>query len=449
MFKKRKEVPEIEVGIISSREITFSTKWKYNNSSGVIIPAGRWVAKRSGVKILINNGSLQFELDSGVVLLPVSSENRSFTVHSVTIGINFHWQRQEDQVFVGKLKLYSEGENITLVNILSLEDYLESVISSEMKATASPDLLKAHAVISRSWLIAQIEKRKSPDTIMKKYNPSTITENEIVRWYDREDHTDFDVCADDHCQRYQGITRATEPAIKKVISETYGEVMAYEGAICDTRYSKCCGGASELFENAWEPVHHHYLQRVEDCAFPVFADYPDLTIEDNARNWILGNPEAFCNTHDKSILSQVLNDYDQETNDFFRWKVSYSEDELSDLVKERTGIDFGKIMNLIPVERGVSGRIIRLRIEGAKKTMMIGKELEIRKALSKSHLYSSCFIVEKIVVDEKINFIIHGAGWGHGVGLCQIGAAVMGAEGYTYREILSHYFRGAELVKLY
>ncbi len=449
MFKKRKEVPEIEVGIMSSREITFSTKWKYNNSSGVIIPSGRWVARRSGRKIVISNGSLQYELDSGVVLFPESPENRSFTVHSVTIGINFHWQRQEDQVFVGKLKLYSEGENVTLVNILSLEDYLESVISSEMKATASADLLKAHAVISRSWLIAQIEKRKLPDTILKKYNPSTITENEIVRWYDREDHTDYDVCADDHCQRYQGITRATEPAIKKVITETYGEVMVHEGAICDTRYSKCCGGASELFENAWEPVHHHYLQRVEDCAFPVFSDYPDLTIEDNARNWILGNPEAFCNTHDKLILSQVLNDYDLETNDFFRWKVSYSQDELSDLVKERTGIDFGKIIDLIPVERGVSGRIIRLRIEGSKKTMIIGKELEIRKALSKSHLYSSCFIVERKVADKKINFIIQGAGWGHGVGLCQIGAAVMGAEGYTYKEILSHYFRGAELVKLY
>ena len=449
MFKKRKQVPEIEVGIITSREITFSLEGNYDNSSGVIIPSGKWVAKRDGPKITISNNGLRFDLDSGIVLYPQSTDNQSFTVHSVTIGINFHWQRDEDQVFTGKLKLISEGENLTLINILSLEEYLESVISSEMKATASPDLLKAHAVISRSWLIAQIEKRKSPDTISGKFNPSTMTENEIVRWYDREDHKEYDVCADDHCQRYQGITRATTSDVKKVISETFGEVMIYEGNICDTRYSKCCGGVSELFENVWEPVHHHYLQRVEDCSFPVYGDYPDLTLEENVRKWISGSPEAFCNTTDKSILSQVLNDYDQETNDFYRWKVTYTQDELSNLIKVRTGIDFGTILNLVPIERGVSARIIRLKIEGTLKTMIIGKELEIRKALSKSHLYSSCFIVEKTGTDKNISFTLHGAGWGHGVGLCQIGAAVMGAEGFSYREILSHYFRGAELVKMY
>jgi SpoIID/LytB domain protein len=318
-----------------------------------------------------------------------------------------------------------------------------------MRATSSEEFLKAHAVISRSWLLAQIEKSIKIKAEGKNYIARTETENEIIRWYDREDHQNYDVCADDHCQRYQGITRASSPAVEKVIKETYGEVLTYDGSICDTRYYKCCGGITELFENTWEHVSQPYLQGIIDNPVPPSGYGTDLSKEDMAEKWILGSPEAYCNTSDWKVLSQVLNDYDQETNDFFRWNVTYSQKELSDLVKLRTGTDFGIINELVPLERGVSGRITRLKIEGTLKTMVIGKELEIRKSLSKSHLYSSCFFVEKLVTDDGTRFILHGAGWGHGVGLCQIGAAMMGAKGYSYRQILMHYFRGASFEKLY
>jgi stage II sporulation protein D len=449
MLKKVKQIPEIEVGIVSDFKISVTLKGNFRHHSGLILQEGTWLIKKINVKITLINGNTEIETDSGVILSPENADNSSFTVHSVTIGVDFHWQRREDQVFKGNLKLITEEEKITVINVLSVEDYLESVISSEMKATSSVDLLKAHAVISRGWLLAQIEKRKSIVVSTKKYQTSFISDNEIVKWYDREDHISFDVCADDHCQRYQGITRASAPLVRKVIEETFGEVMVYNGNICDTRYSKCCGGITELFENAWEPVNHPYLQRVVDSAFPVFGIYPDLQNEENAEKWITSTPDAFCNTTDKNVLTQVLNDYDQETNDFFRWKIEYTRDELSSIVNDRTSIDFGLIENIIPVERGVSGRITRLKIEGTKKAMIIGKELEIRKALSRTHLYSSCFFVEKLIDGKDIKFILKGAGWGHGVGLCQIGAAVMGSKGYTYKEILNHYFTDAELVKRY
>jgi len=381
--------------------------------------------------------------------VPTDVRGSSFTLHAVTIGVDFHWQRNEDQVFQGSLKLIIGNDMITAVNVVSVEDYLVSVISSEMRATSSEEFLKAHAVISRSWLLAQIGKSNKIKAEGKKFNASTRTENEIVRWYDREDHQNYDVCADDHCQRYQGITRASSPAVEKVIDETSGEVLTYEGSICDTRYYKCCGGMTELFENTWEPVSQPYLQGIIDNPVSPEGYDTDLSKEDTVRKWILGSPEVFCNTSDWKVLSQVLNDYDQETNDFFRWKVTYSQDELSDLVKTRTGTNFGTITRLVPLERGASGRITRLKIEGTLKTMIIGKELEIRKSLSKSHLYSSCFFVEKHENPDETKFVFHGAGWGHGVGLCQIGAAMMGARGYSYREILMHYFRGALFEKLY
>lgn len=316
-----------------------------------------------------------------------------------------------------------------------------------MSATSSEELLKAHAVVSRSWLLAQIDKSRKIGT--DKYETTFITADEIVKWYDREDHINYDVCADDHCQRYQGITRASTPMVVKVINETYGEVLSYNGSICDARYYKSCGGVTELFGNAWEPVDHPYLQKIIDNPVEPEGFDLDLQNEQNAVRWIKGNPPAFCNTTDKEILSQVLNDYDQETSDFYRWKVSYTRDEVSDLIKDRTGIDFGTISDLIPLSRGTSGRITRLRIEGSKKTLIIGKELEIRKALSRTHLYSSCFYVEKKIAGGQTSFVLHGAGWGHGVGLCQIGAAVMGAKGYLYRDILMHYFKGAILEKIY
>jgi SpoIID/LytB domain protein len=367
----------------------------------------------------------------------------------VTIGIGFHWERKENQTFRGGLRFIIENQQVRVINRLTIEDYLKSVISSEMSATSSAELLKAHAVISRSWLLAQIDKNKELVSSQQHYQTWTETDDERVRWYDREDHENFDVCADDHCQRYQGISRATTEDVEKAVNDTAGEVLTYEGKICDARFSKCCGGMMELFENAWEPIHHPYLRKAPDALIPQKDFDLNLENEDAATAWILGNPEAFCNTHDKQVLSQVLNDYDRETNDFFRWKVTYSQEKVTELVKKKTGIDFGSILDFVPLQRGVSGRIIRLKIVGSKRIMIIGKELEIRKALSESHLYSSAIVFEKKELDGVVYFELTGAGWGHGVGLCQIGAAVMGATGYDYRTILDHYFRGSALRRKY
>jgi stage II sporulation protein D len=448
-MKIRNQTPQIEVGVYSGEKITLTLNGLFHNSSGTFSDSGRWTVVCSGNILVLQNREQKLTWDNSLLLNPADSDGSSFTLHDVTIGVNFHWQRKEDQVFKGSLKLIIEENKVTAVNVLSIEDYLISVISSEMKATSSAELLKAHAVISRSWLLAQIEKSRTVGKTSKKYNTNLRTEDEILRWYDREDHQNYDVCADDHCQRYQGITRASTSIVVKAIEETYGEVLSYNGSICDTRYSKCCGGVTELFENVWEPVNHPYLQKVIDNPEAPAGYNPEINTEEIATKWILGNPDAFCNTSDKKVLSQVLNDYDQETNDFYRWKVIYSQDELSDLVKNRTGIDFGTVTGLFPLERGVSGRIAKLRIVGSKKTMVIGKELEIRKTLSKTHLYSSCFIVEKDTDEKETSFILYGAGWGHGVGLCQIGAGVMGSKGYSYREILKHYFQNAVLEKRY
>ncbi|MCJ7448194.1 MAG: SpoIID/LytB domain-containing protein [Bacteroidales bacterium] len=448
-MKSKKQAPQLSVGIFSDKEISFTLNSPFLESAEGTSITGMWRAGCSGHKVFLQNETKKLESASPVMLAPVIGYDPSFTLHAVTIGKDFHWQRKEDQVFRGNLKLIVEDGKVTAINVLSIEDYLTSVISSEMSATSSPEFLKAHAVISRSWLLAQIEKSRKSGETSGTYNSRFKSDSEIVRWYDREDHQNYDVCADDHCQRYQGITRASTPIVVQVIKDTYGQVLTYGSSICDTRYYKCCGGISELFENVWEPVSHPYLQRVIDNHVPPEGYSLDISKEENVKKWISGNPEAFCNTSDKKILSQVLNDYDQETNDFFRWKITYTQEGLSDLVKTRTGIDFGTITDLIPLERGVSGRIKRLRIEGTRKTMIIGKELEIRKSLSRSHLYSSCFYVEKTSDAKETTFILHGAGWGHGVGLCQIGAAVMGSKGYSYRQILNHYFRGSILEKRY
>lgn len=373
-----------------------------------------------------------------------------FEIKDVVIGVNFHWERKEDQQFVGGARLIVEGDKLTVINIVPVEDYLLSVISSEMSANASLELLKAHAVISRSWLLAQIDKNNRIADSGTQYCACTETEDERIKWYDREDHVNFDVCADDHCQRYQGVTRQSTAKVAEAIDATRGLVLTYDGELCDARFSKCCGGVFEQFEYCWEPKHLHYLgARLDDADE---NNYPDLRQENNARQWILARPDAFCNTSDPQILSQVLNTYDQETTDFYRWTVQYTRQEISDLAKRRSGIDFGEIIDMIPVERGTSGRLTKLKIVGTKCTMTIGKELEIRKALSPSHLYSSAFVVEKMDNDQSgmpAGFILRGAGWGHGVGLCQIGAAVMGAKGYDYKAILAHYFIDSVLEKKY
>ncbi|WP_373733117.1 SpoIID/LytB domain-containing protein, partial [Bacteroides heparinolyticus] len=360
---------------------------------------------------------------------------------------------KEDQRFLGALKIIVEDGKLTAINVVKVEDYLTSVISSEMSATASLELLKAHAVISRSWLLAQIQKNREIAEAKTDYSAFTQTEEELIRWYDREDHTRFDVCADDHCQRYQGITRASTEIVKQAIAATYGRILMYDGKICDARFSKCCGGAFEEFQYCWEDAKHPYLAKQRDYSVNSQKPTPpDLTQEAEADRWIRTSPEAFCNTTDKRILSQVLNNYDQETTDFYRWKVAYTQDELSALILKRSGIDYGQIIDLVPVARGTSGRLWKLKIVGTKKTLTIGKELEIRRTLSASHLYSSAFVVDKEELSpEGIpgRFVLTGAGWGHGVGLCQIGAAVMGEQGYTYDAILLHYYIDAQIEKLY
>lgn len=437
------EKPYINVGIVTGKEISFTLNGKYLTQEGEVI-TGQLKASATG------NGeiSLGTKKIESIELTP-EDNNCSFTLHNVTIGISYHWERQEEQTFTGKLKLITDGENVIAINILPVEDYLVSVISSEMSATSSLEFLKSHAVISRSWLLAQIENRDRKNIHKSLQQNFTTDENCIIRWYDREDHKLFDVCADDHCQRYQGITKVSNPSVAKAVKETEGMVLMYGNEICDARFSKCCGGVSETFDTCWEDKDYPYLQPVIDDSEN--KDIPDLSIEENAEKWIRTTPAAFCNTHDEKVLKQILNNYDQETADFYRWKVKYSQKEISELIHRKTSIEFGDIKDLIPMQRGKSGRISRLKIVGTLRTVTIGKELEIRRALSESHLFSSAFVVDKTEVAGSVpsEFTITGAGWGHGVGLCQIGAAMMGEKGYSYDKILLHYYRNAEIKKVY
>ena len=440
------QIPQVRVGIMNEPEIHFVLNGDYRVNGDIC--RGEHTARCVDGQVEWGGnryGDLLFE--------PVNAEKASFTLQGVTIGVSFHWKRQEDQTFKGALHLIVEDGKLTPVNVLSVEDYLLSVISSEMSANASLELLKAHAVISRSWLLAQIHPEETVKPVeLDPDIPGLMkdTPEELVKWWDHDDHKNFDVCADDHCQRYQGITRATTEKVEQAIHATWGQVLIHNGALCDARFSKSCGGVMEEFENCWEPHHHDYLEARRDGENE--EDFPDLTLEDNATEWILSTPSAFCNTTDPEILSQVLNDYDQETKDFYRWKVEYTQDELAALIKERTGTDYGRIRDLQPVARGTSGRLYRLRIVGEKLERIIGKELTIRYALSPSCLYSSAFVVEKHDVADDgypAKFVLRGAGWGHGAGLCQIGAAVMGAKGYNYKQILLHYFVGASIEKRY
>ena len=437
-----KKEPIVSVGIVSASKLCFSLNAPYTVCGSQ--RCGKQVVELSEGRILWENNfydELLFE--------PTDAQS-SFTLEDVTIGVNFHWERKEAQTFLGKLRFIVENNNICAINELPVETYLISVISSEMRATSSLELLKAHAVISRSWLLAQMEQRKAENNNAVKQPSLFKTDEEIVRWYDREDHKHFDVCADDHCQRYQGITKAANKHVVEAIKQTTGEILTSRGEICDARYSKCCGGAVEEFQYCWENIRKPYLQALPDT-MPDTTSLPNLTNEAVARQWILSSPNAFCNTTDQKVLSQVLNDFDQETTDFYRWTQIYSQAEVKQLLEEKLAMQFGDIIDLIPMERGKSGRIYRLKIIGTQRTLIIGKELEIRRALSKSHLYSSAFVVEKVDIKDGVpqQFIIKGAGWGHGVGLCQIGAAMMGVQGYRYDEILLHYYKSAEITKAY
>ncbi len=444
--------PQVRVGILSASSIRFCLPDSYR--CGGAEAGGEHTASFRNGKVCWNE-----KLYDELLFEPVGENQGVFELKDVVIGIGFHWERKEDQRFGGALRIFADGGKLTAVNIVPVEDYLASVISSEMSATASLELLKAHAVISRSWLLANMPAAGDYRRPAAEPQAAVCRENEILRWYERDAHDRFDVCADDHCQRYQGVTRVVTDLVRKAIESTRGEVILHEGKICDARFSKCCGGVLEEFGYCWEDVKHPYLTARRDCPGADSATkttdapppLPDLTRETEAEAWIRSAPEAFCHTSDKRILSQVLNNYDQETTDFYRWKVEYTQDELAGLIKRRSGVDYGGILDLIPVARGVSGRLWKLRIVGVREERVIGKELEIRRTLSPSHLYSSAFVVDKEGVENGLpaRFILTGAGWGHGVGLCQIGAAVMGEQGYPYDAILLHYYVGASIEKLY
>ena len=436
--------PHVMVGIVSAQKIHFSLNKPYLAKGEKVL--GEQVVEFSEGGVLWNGNQY-----SKLTFHPQSAD-ASFSLSDVTIGVNFHWERKETQTFLGTLRFVVESDKIVAINELPVEKYLESVISSEMSATSSLELLKAHAVISRSWLLAQMQKRREVAESGNNFFSFTRKEDTLIRWYDREDHTLFDVCADDHCQRYQGITKETSPHVAEAIRQTKGQILMDGEEICDARFSKCCGGITEEFQYCWEDTPKTYLTAVRDIALGVEHTQPNLTKEEEAEKWIRFNPPAFCNTQDKKILSEVLNDYDQETVNFYRWKETLSQEKLQQLIADKLKMNLGAILDMKAVERGKSGRISKLQIIGTEKTFTIGKELEIRRMLSDSHLLSSAFVVDKYDKDEQgvpQRFELIGAGWGHGVGLCQIGAAVMGEQGYHYDAILLHYYQGAEIKKLY
>ena len=443
LYNKGKQ-PDVTVGIVSAQKIHFSLNKPYLAKGEKVL--GEQVVEFSEGGVLWNGNQY-----SKLTFHPQSAD-ASFSLSDVTIGVNFHWERKETQTFLGTLRFVVESDKIVAINELPVEKYLESVISSEMSATSSLELLKAHAVISRSWLLAQMKKRREVAESGNNFFSFTKKEDTLIRWYDREDHTLFDVCADDHCQRYQGITKETSPHVAEAIRQTKGQILMDGEEICDARFSKCCGGITEEFQYCWEDTPKTYLTAVRDIALGVEHTLPNLTNEEEAEKWIRFNPPAFCNTQDKKILSEVLNDYDQETVNFYRWKETISQEKLQQLIADKLKMDLGAILDMKAVERGKSGRISKLQIIGTEKTFTIGKELEIRRTLSDSHLLSSAFVVDKYDKDEQgvpQRFELIGAGWGHGVGLCQIGAAVMGEQGYHYDAILLHYYQGAEIKKLY
>lgn len=454
------------VGIMSDKKISFILNGvffcrKKDTDNETIEVSGEQEATVSGDSMVWNGENFsEIEFSS-------KHPDSTFTLEDVAIGKQFHWERKEQETFRGILRIIFENGTLTAINDINIEDYLTSVISSEMSATSSLEYLRTQAVVSRSWLMRILLHRK--EAIQKpsihekscianapkdKETTDSVLKNNHIKWYENDSHKNFDVCADDHCQRYEGITRAQSDRVREAVMSTRGEVLTFGGNVCDARFSKCCGGITESFSTCWDNHDEEYLSPVYDKAEnPENAcANPNLTVESEARKWIMTSPEAFCNTRDEKILSQVLNDYDFETKDFYRWHVIYTQDELSSLVSGKLNVDFGKIIDLVPLKRGHSGRIIELRIHGEKRTITIGKELEIRRALSPSHLMSSAFVVERLDLSDNgipSRFKITGAGWGHGVGMCQIGAAVMAAKGHDYKTILKHYYKNSEITKIY
>jgi len=449
MFKNKPlnllfEEPRITVGIMDQQaEIAGRFEGNYH-VKGVGQLSGRFVARaRAGAVVL--NDDHNTEIARSPMIHCTADQGSSFHITNVTIGIDFHWERKEEQAFQGNLLLrLRDNGTIVVINEIILEDYLRSVISSEMSSAAPKEFLKAHTILSRSWLLAALDRKK---TIQERGVMGATSVDELIRWYDREDHDIYDVCADDHCQRYQGVTKIISAQAGEAVRETRGMVITAGDKICDARYSKACGGLTENFETAWDDVHVPYLTSISDSPLP----HRSIRTEGEASQWILSEPVAYCNTADTRILEKILPDFDRETKDFFRWIVQYPREELEDILREKSGFDLGTLQAIVPLQRGPSGRISRLKLVGSRKSIIVGKELEIRRWLSRSHLYSSAFVVKAHhnVNGEVERFVFHGAGWGHGVGLCQIGAAVMASKGFSAKEILGHYFPGTELQKLY
>jgi SpoIID/LytB domain protein len=434
-----KNEPKITVGIMD-RLTEVSGRLDGNfRGEGFGPVSGRFSARAEAGRIVLLD-----EVHSEICRFPfirlTADENSTFSLFNVTIGSRFHWETTEDQAFEGDLFLQLDKDGtIVAINEIPLENYLKSVISSEMSAAAPTEFLKAHAILSRSWLLAGLDRKKKTK---KAFTPAgRTTEGELIGWYDREDHDLFDVCADDHCQRYQGFSKIGTEQAEESVRKTHGMVITYQDEICDARYSKACGGLTENFDTAWDDKRVPYLGSISDASVP----HQPIGTEEEASAWILSDPEAYCNTKDERLLEKILSDFDRETKNFFRWTIKYSREELKEILREKSGFDFGNLKEILPLQRGPSGRISRLKIVGSKRSMVVGKELEIRRWLSRSHLYSSAFVVRF----EAGRFIFHGAGWGHGVGLCQIGAAVMATRGFSAEEILRHYFRGVEIKRVY
>ncbi|MBV6419951.1 MAG: hypothetical protein DAHOPDDO_01177 [Ignavibacteriaceae bacterium] len=444
-----KEEPFISVGILTDKKIRFELYGDFQVVGSRDNFSGVYTAELKNDRIFCKSSKHEIEGFNQIEFIPTDPISESFLLRDVIIGSKFHWERKEKQRFIYSLILVKSGDEIVAINHIPIERYLTSVISSEMSAKSSVELLKAQAVIARSWVLAQIERSEKLKGDKEIHETSLELKDELIKWYDREDHNLFDVCADDHCQRFQGVTKIISDSSFIAIDQTRGIVLLSGGSVCDTRYSKCCGGITESFENVWEPIRHPYLTSIVDYKFEPENFNLDFSDESNSEKWIKEKPIAFCNTSDKKILSHILVDYDRETKDFYRWKVEYTQNEITELINLKSGINFGNIIDLIPVERGDSARIVKLKIIGTNKTLTVGKELEIRRLLSKTHLYSSAFIVNKIGKDIPEKFVLYGAGWGHGVGMCQIGAAVMAEMGYNFDEILLHYFKNSELKKIY
>ena len=438
------EEPRIKVGICDHYphiEGTLNGPYRL----GPTPVTGEFTAQPAQGMVILRDGFGREILRAPEIRL-AADQGARFTLHGVTIGVRFHWERRAAQTFAGDLTLLATGESLTAINEILLEDYLASVVSSEMNGEAPAAFLQAHAVASRSWLVAMLIRKagKPAERVVEKSAPQT---GEILRWYDREDHESFDVCADDHCQRYQGLSGEATGGAREAVRKTRGVFLISDGEICDARYHKACGGMTDNYRTCWEERTVPYLTHVTDAARPLAP----IGSEEEAERWILSCPDVCCRTGDRELLSRILPDFDRETADFFRWQVHYEREALESILLEKAGIDFGTLQGLTPMERGPSGRISRLKIEGTRTTCIVGKELEIRRWLSPSHLYSSAFIVstERAATGFPIRFTLYGAGWGHGVGLCQIGAAVMADQGCNADEILQRYFRGAALVKRY